>query len=672
MAFAEGQQIGQYKIVGQIGHGGMATIYKAYHARLDRYVAIKVLHQGFLQDENFLARFEREARIVAKLEHPNIVPIYDFADVDGQPYLVMKYLEGHTLKAMSARNGVSLNEILRIMPPIASALDFAHRDGVLHRDIKPSNIIIGEDGTPYLTDFGLARMAQMGESTLSADVLLGTPNYISPEQAMGRRDVDARTDLYSLGVVLYELVTGRVPFNADTPYAVIHDHIYTALPAPRSINPEIPTQVEAVLVKALAKNPDDRYNSAGEMITAFAAAVRTSGLKSLRVQHQIDSTEAETPDAAFDPFEAVINHLDAEEHRDTVLLDMPPATPKSHPPRRNLSVNLNDGKLNANVQWGDTQKSWQLDTDKLNQQLNDAGKKVNDALQSAISEDHTPDEKPKNKPNPWKEAGTALIDAIEDSVENISGDDGLYLDTPEAARKRAKKQVDKRHEFSIHLAVYVVINILLWVIFGTTGIIGGNFPFPLMVMFGWGAGLVAHAIETYYETGKRAAKKTQMIFDACYRAYGPNWGRQDRKALRKIRRAVEKPVNKRREFLQHLSVYSMIIPLLWIIFGFTTGLTDSGFPWPLLAMLGWGIGLVAHGIDTLNAVREDTAVERQIEREAQYLYDAGSSRSKRKNDDMSLDQLQGDDPETRLSSDGELTDSMVDQLRQDDPQSRKR
>src|SRR5690606_9931903 len=220
MALTEGQVIGPYKIVEQMGQGGMATIYKAYHARLDRMVAIKVMHQAFLEDQNFLSRFEREAQIVAKLEHPHIVPVYDFAEHEGQPFLVMKYIEGQTLKALNERGALPLEEIVRIMPPIAAALDYAHRQGVLHRDIKPSNIILDNQGTPYLTDFGLARMAQSGESTLSTDMLLGTPHYISPEQAMGRRDLDSRTDLYSLGVVLYELVVGRVPFSADTPFAV--------------------------------------------------------------------------------------------------------------------------------------------------------------------------------------------------------------------------------------------------------------------------------------------------------------------------------------------------------------------------------------------------------------------------------------------------------------------
>jgi serine/threonine protein kinase len=269
-----GQTLGQYQIIAQLGHGGMATVYKAYHPRLDRYVAVKVVHPMFTQDESFLARFEREAQIAARLDHPHIVPIYDFAEYQGQPYLVMKFIEGTTLKSVLADRALPLADILKLMPPIADALDYAHRQGVLHRDIKPSNIIIDTAGVPYLTDFGLARMVKSGESSLSHDLLLGTPHYISPEQAQGRADITARADQYSLGVVLYELITGQVPFSADTPLAVVHSHIHTPPPPPSAINPAIPPAVDAVLMRALAKDPEARFESASAMVSAFSAAVR--------------------------------------------------------------------------------------------------------------------------------------------------------------------------------------------------------------------------------------------------------------------------------------------------------------------------------------------------------------------------------------------------------------
>jgi serine/threonine-protein kinase len=274
MPLQEGEIVGPYRIISQLGQGGMATVYKGYHENLDRHVAIKMMHQGFLEDPSFLARFKREAQIVARLEHPHIVPVYDYNEYQGQPYLVMKFIEGATLKDDATHSTLPMKLILHVMTAVGSALTYAHNLGVLHRDIKPSNIVIDKRNTPYVTDFGLARMVQAGESTLSQDMILGTPHYISPEQAKGVRDLDARADIYSLGAVLYKLVVGQVPFTGDTPYAIIHDHIYTPLPLPSVVNPDVPPQVEAVLLKALAKNPNDRYASAVELVEAFRGAVQ--------------------------------------------------------------------------------------------------------------------------------------------------------------------------------------------------------------------------------------------------------------------------------------------------------------------------------------------------------------------------------------------------------------
>ncbi len=283
MTLSVGETVGPYRIVEQLGQGGMATVFRAYHAALDRYVAIKVMHPAFKADPTFLARFQREARVVARLEHPNIVPIYDYAEHEGTPFLIMKFIPGETLKARLARSPLSAPEVMRCVQAVGSALEFAHGQGVLHRDIKPSNIMLAADGGIYLTDFGLARIAQAGESTISADTLLGTPSYMSPEQARGDRELDAGTDIYSFGVVAYELMVGRVPFSADTPYAVIHHHIFTPLPPPRGINPYVPEAAAAVLTKALAKDRANRYGSISNLVADLQRALEpqaTAGLPS--------------------------------------------------------------------------------------------------------------------------------------------------------------------------------------------------------------------------------------------------------------------------------------------------------------------------------------------------------------------------------------------------------
>lgn len=278
MSFNVGQNVGPYRIMEQLGQGGMATVYKAYHAALDRYVALKALHPAFNEDPNFEARFQREARLVAKLEHPHIVPVYDYAEEDGRPYLVMKYIEGDTLKARLLKGPLTSEEINNVVDSVGSALAHAHKQGILHRDIKPSNVLIGVDGQMYLADFGLARIAQAAESTLSSDMIMGTPQYISPEQAMGEKNLDEGTDIYSFGVMLYEMVVGQVPFNADTPFSIIHDHIYSPLPMPRAINPKVPESVQRVLLKVLAKERKDRYPDIDALVKAFKDAWIEAGL----------------------------------------------------------------------------------------------------------------------------------------------------------------------------------------------------------------------------------------------------------------------------------------------------------------------------------------------------------------------------------------------------------
>jgi len=280
MTLRVGDTIGPYRIVALIGQGGMAMVYKAHHAQLDRFVALKLMHQILLDDSNFLIRFQREAQIIARLEHPHIVPVYDFNQHNGQPYLVMKYLEGHTLKQAIADPEREFEVLVDHLTKIADALHYAHQRGVIHRDVKPSNIIIDAGQQPFVTDFGLARLAQTGTSTLSQDMLIGTPSYMSPEQARGDIELDAGTDIYALGVILYELCVGRVPFADKPPTAIVHDHIYTPLPLPSQLNPAVSPNIEQVLLKALAKERADRYTTAPELVSAFKQAAQRTGLVS--------------------------------------------------------------------------------------------------------------------------------------------------------------------------------------------------------------------------------------------------------------------------------------------------------------------------------------------------------------------------------------------------------
>lgn len=272
MPFIIGENVGPYRLVEKIGKGGMATVFKAYHPSLDRYVAIKALHPAFMEHPGFIDRFNREAKVVAKLEHPNIVPIYDYSEHEDRPYLVLKYVRGETLKARLEKSKLTYKESRQVFRVIASALAYAHQQGVLHRDVKPSNVLLDKAGGIYLADFGLARIAETSQTTLSGQMMMGTPHYISPEQAKGLGNLDARTDIYSLGVMMYELLVGQVPFHADTPFSVIHDHIYSPLPLPRDMNPELNDEMQRALLKALAKKREDRFNDVPEMMSVFLQA----------------------------------------------------------------------------------------------------------------------------------------------------------------------------------------------------------------------------------------------------------------------------------------------------------------------------------------------------------------------------------------------------------------
>jgi serine/threonine protein kinase/ligand-binding sensor domain-containing protein len=270
-----GGWLGPYQITEQIGQGGMATVFKAYQPSMDRYVAIKILPSRFAEDESFVGRFTQEARTLARLEHPHILPVHDYGEHEGTTYLVMRYVEAGTLKDLIAREGpMELREAARVLGQLGRALDYAHSQGVLHRDIKPSNVLIDQRNNTFLTDFGIAKLIAETAQFTASGAIIGTPAYMSPEQGMGK-PVDHHCDIYSLGVVLYELVTGRVPFEAETPLAVVLKHVNDPLPLPRQIKPDLPAAVERVILKAMAKVPADRFQSAKEMIDALEAAVAT-------------------------------------------------------------------------------------------------------------------------------------------------------------------------------------------------------------------------------------------------------------------------------------------------------------------------------------------------------------------------------------------------------------
>ncbi len=269
-----GQMLGPYQIIEQIGEGGMATIYKAYQPSMDRNVAIKVLPSQLADSAEFTKRFQQEARIIAKLEHPHILPVFDYGESNGITYLVMRYLEAGTLgEKMQKERPLPLEEIDHLFTQLAEALSYAHSYGIIHRDLKPSNALIDSQSNLFLTDFGIAKMLESASPRLTqTDAIMGTPAYISPEQAKAVK-VNQRSDIYSLGIILYEMVTGRVPFVAETPLAVILKHVSDPLPPPSTLKPDIPEAIEKVILKALAKEPNDRFATVKEFLSAWKRAL---------------------------------------------------------------------------------------------------------------------------------------------------------------------------------------------------------------------------------------------------------------------------------------------------------------------------------------------------------------------------------------------------------------
>ncbi|HET8846426.1 MAG TPA: protein kinase, partial [Ktedonobacteraceae bacterium] len=271
----EGLTLGRYELRRRIAQGGMAEVYLAYDRQVRRQVAVKVLYG---RDEPFVRRFEREALAVGALSHNHILPLYDFGEQSPWYYLVMPYVDGCTLRDYLIRHKLlTLEEAASFLSQIASALQYAHDHGVVHRDVKPSNILLRQDGYAYLVDFGLAKAMQGAEALTSAGAMVGTPEYMAPEQSNGESDY--RSDIYSLGIILYQMLTGQLPFMAESPVAVSLKHIQATPVAPRKLNSTLPQSIEDVILKAMAKNAEERYQAARDLATAFWKALQQEMLR---------------------------------------------------------------------------------------------------------------------------------------------------------------------------------------------------------------------------------------------------------------------------------------------------------------------------------------------------------------------------------------------------------
>lgn len=265
-------KIGRYEIKSELGRGGMATVYRAYDPMFEREVALKTLPRELMHDEQFKVRFARETKIIARLEHAAIVPVYDVGEDTDQPYFVMRMMAGGSLSDRMKNGAFSVEETARVALRVAAALDYAHSKGIIHRDLKPGNILFDEADDPFISDYGIAKLTQ-SETNYTGSSIIGTPAYMSPEQGQGA-DIDSRSDIYSLGVIVYEMLAGVVPYQANTPLGVVFKHVTEPIPHILDKNPHLPTAIEPVIEKAMAKNREDRFTSAMDLAIALGALVR--------------------------------------------------------------------------------------------------------------------------------------------------------------------------------------------------------------------------------------------------------------------------------------------------------------------------------------------------------------------------------------------------------------
>lgn len=260
-------KFGRYEIKSELGRGGMATVYRAYDPLFDREVALKVLPREMLHDPQFRSRFDRELKIVAGLEHPAIVPVYDVGEEDGQPYFVMRYMNGGSLAGEIEKGKFSIEDAARIIEKVANGLAYAHKKGVVHRDLKPDNILFDDTGAPFISDFGVAKLTE-STSSLTGSGVIGTPAYMSPEQAQGV-EIDGRSDVYGLGVIVYQMLSGQQPYTADTPMGVVVKHITEPVPEILKTLPTLPYEVDQLIKTSMAKDKTKRYPTAVDLSKAL-------------------------------------------------------------------------------------------------------------------------------------------------------------------------------------------------------------------------------------------------------------------------------------------------------------------------------------------------------------------------------------------------------------------
>lgn len=306
----------RYKVIEKIGVGGMADVYRGYDELLGRTVAIKILHANFASDEGFVGRFKREAQNAGRLSHPNIVNMYDVGYDQGYHYIVMEYVEGQTLKEyIQERGKLSIDEAIKFAVAIAEGLEHAHAMGIVHCDIKPHNMLITKSGRLKVTDFGIARAMNSQNTMMYTNSVMGSAHYLSPEQASGKA-IDGSTDIYSLGVVLYEMLTGRVPYEADTPIAVALKHVKDKLIPPTRYNQSIPPLLESVVMKALQKKPADRYRSVSEMIGDLRMSGGFAGFGTSRMRQYDFATQVLPPvNEMTSQLEELDEEVQEEEHK---------------------------------------------------------------------------------------------------------------------------------------------------------------------------------------------------------------------------------------------------------------------------------------------------------------------------------------------------------------------